>query len=175
MTTTRKVESPSFTTVTKVFTDKMIKSILVNAFEGGVGYWCRIDGYVLAEGLTLADFTDNRDKGGKIGKFCDPNDYYHPCQLVPLVPGCAVKLLDVTGESDGTTQEWKPGKDDYKGNDANRYLLTREKLISGVQKMADLKEGEGGHHWPNWLRGNDDSVTGDVFLQCCIFGKIIYG
>jgi hypothetical protein len=30
-------------------------------------------------------------------------------------------------------------------------------------------------HFGAWLDENDDAITGDVFVQCCIFGEIVYG
>lgn len=30
-------------------------------------------------------------------------------------------------------------------------------------------------HFADWLAENDDADTGDVFLQCAVFGKVIYG
>jgi hypothetical protein len=174
-TTTTPSGTSIFATIKTEISEKQIKDILVNAFEGGSGYWCQHQGYVFPEGITYADFQDNRDKGGSLGKFCDPNNYYHPIQLIPLVPGCAVKLFDVTGESDNKTQQWDAASEpDIRKEKGNRYLLTREKLIAGLQKMHDLKHGEGGHHWHNWMKENDDTITGDVYLQCCIFGEIIY-
>lgn len=60
-------------------------------------------------------------------------------------------------------------------NDRNKKLvLTREKLITGLQVMAALKPGKGGHHFPNFLKENDDAETADVYIQCCLFGEIIY-
>ena len=36
-----------------------------------------------------------------------------------------------------------------------------------------------GEHYPwqmeNLLQENDDAETSDVFLQCCLFGKVIFG
>jgi len=30
-------------------------------------------------------------------------------------------------------------------------------------------------HFANWREENDDADTGDCFLQCCVFGEMIYG
>lgn len=30
-------------------------------------------------------------------------------------------------------------------------------------------------HWADVLAENDDATTGDVFLQCCLFGECIFG
>lgn len=31
------------------------------------------------------------------------------------------------------------------------------------------------HHYMNAIKENDDAETGDVFLQLCLFGDVIYG
>jgi hypothetical protein len=30
-------------------------------------------------------------------------------------------------------------------------------------------------HFANWLAEKDDAETGDVFLQCCVLGDVVYG
>jgi len=30
-------------------------------------------------------------------------------------------------------------------------------------------------HFGNWLAEREDAETGDVFVQCCLFGEIVYG
>lgn len=50
-------------------------------------------------------------------------------------------------------------------------LLTLATIKKGLQVMADNYP----KHWADFVRENDDATTGDVFLQCCIFGEIIYG
>lgn len=30
-------------------------------------------------------------------------------------------------------------------------------------------------HFGDFISENDDATTGDVFLQCCLFGEVIYG
>ena len=31
------------------------------------------------------------------------------------------------------------------------------------------------HHWRDFITENEDATTGDVFLQLCLFGEVIYG
>jgi hypothetical protein len=66
-------------------------------------------------------------------------------------------------------------EDDAEIGDPYVHEVTRESLTRGLEAMASLKKGEGGHHFRNMLQNDTDSETGDVFLQCCIFGKVIYG
>jgi len=30
-------------------------------------------------------------------------------------------------------------------------------------------------HWADFLSENDDATTGDVFLQLCLYGEVVYG
>ena len=55
------------------------------------------------------------------------------------------------------------------------WTLTIDTITAGILTMSKLEEGEGGHHIHNFLRENDDAETGDVFLQCCLFGEIVFG
>ena len=52
-----------------------------------------------------------------------------------------------------------------------KLTLDRAALERGLRAM--------GEHYPwqmeNLLQENDDAETSDVFLQCCLFGKVIFG
>jgi len=52
-----------------------------------------------------------------------------------------------------------------------KHLLTKGKLAKGLALMADVQP----LHFADALNGDDDAITGDVFLQLCLFGKIVYG
>ena len=60
---------------------------------------------------------------------------------------------------------------DDEDDHASARVLNREKLQAGLQLMADKSP----HHFADFLAGNDDATTADVFLQYCVFGEIIYG
>lgn len=137
-------------------TDKQISGMLTNAFEGGSNYWYHIEDYRFAPGIKYADFCDSRVQGiGAIGRFCDPDCYFHPCQLIPLQAGCAVIISDRSGEAE----------------EEKTYELNREAINRGIQIMATKYL----RHFADLMNENDDADTGDVFLQCCIFGDVIYG
>lgn len=51
------------------------------------------------------------------------------------------------------------------------YELDRAKLESGAQIMAEKYP----KHFGDWMNENSDAETGDVFLQCCLFGETIFG
>lgn len=50
------------------------------------------------------------------------------------------------------------------------YTLNLEALQKGMKIMAEKYP----HHFSDFLADNDDSTTGDVFLQCALFGEILY-
>lgn len=53
----------------------------------------------------------------------------------------------------------------------NSYELTLDKLKAGLQVMADKYP----HHFVDIIRETGDATTGDVLVQCALFGEIVYG
>jgi len=51
--------------------------------------------------------------------------------------------------------------------------LDGEAIERGLRLLRDTKAGA--LHWGHWLNESDDATTGDVFLQLCVLGKIVYG
>jgi len=49
--------------------------------------------------------------------------------------------------------------------------LNREAIEKGLKVMAEKYP----RHFGDWMAENDDAITGDVFLQCCLFGEVVYG
>lgn len=50
-------------------------------------------------------------------------------------------------------------------------LLDLGTIRHGLQIMADKYP----RHFATFLNENEDAETGDVFLQCCLWGEIIFG
>lgn len=71
---------------------------------------------------------------------------------LPLIDGCGVMVGDREDE------------------DVEPVLLNREALVKGLKVMGEKYDW----HLKNFLDENDDAETADVFLQCCLFGKITY-
>lgn len=44
-------------------------------------------------------------------------------------------------------------------------------IKEGLRVMQEKYPG----HFSDFLDDNADSITGDVFLQCCLFGEVIFG
>lgn len=51
--------------------------------------------------------------------------------------------------------------------------LDGEAIERGLRLLRDSKAGA--LHWGHWLTEQHDATTGDVFLQLCVLGEIVYG
>ena len=131
-------------------TEQRIEDLLCGAFDGQYGSsysWAGIQGYEYPAGKSKADFT-------------------YKAMEVALAGG-KMFLFNVE-DGDESNKE-------YDAEKKEKYTLTREKLIKGLEVMAALPKGKGGHHFRDFVNENDDAITSDVFVQCCIFGEIVYG
>lgn len=87
-----------------------------------------------------------RPKGKNKGKYL---------QDIPFLPGGVVILKDK----------------EESGLNAETFALDRSSLETGLQTMANKFP----YHFGLFMDENDDAETADVFLQCCLFGEVIYG
>lgn len=55
--------------------------------------------------------------------------------------------------------------------DGQTYKLNRDNIAAGLQKMAE----EYPTSWGDFIAENEDAITGDVFLQLCLLGDVVYG
>lgn len=133
-------------TITRNFTDLELAGLLCCAFEGGTGYWCRINDFICPEGTKKSDFYE----GGTLSAI--EGEYFHWCETVPLCDGGALILED---------------QENGKGDE---YRLDRRMIQRGLEVMAEKYP----QHFVDITSGAD-AITGDVFLQCALFGEIIYG
>jgi hypothetical protein len=94
--------------------------------------------------------------GSTLKDFCEggkeqpEDDYFHWSQLVPTTPGHSLLVKP---------EEFFP------------VALNLKALRQGANIMATNWP----RHWANVLTENDDAETGDVLLQCAVFGDIIFG
>ena len=51
----------------------------------------------------------------------------------------------------------------------SRYILDRAKIAAGLALLAETP------HWGDFMDESEDSTTGDVFLQLCLFGEVVFG
>jgi hypothetical protein len=56
-------------------------------------------------------------------------------------------------------------------DDGKEYRLDKEACIRGLKVMAEKFP----KHYADWFTENDDAITADVYLQCCVLGDIVYG
>ena|SRR3990167_2964648 len=47
--------------------------------------------------------------------------------------------------------------------------------LEAIQRGAQIMLREYPKHWAAFRSENDDIETADVFIQCCVFGEIVYG
>jgi hypothetical protein len=73
----------------------------------------------------------------------------------PINEGGALIISDINEEDD----------------DKETWTLNLESLTKGLQVMAK----DYPNHMANFLAFNDDAETSDVYLQCCLFGEVIFG
>jgi len=57
------------------------------------------------------------------------------------------------------------------GDNKKEYILNLPAIAEGLQIMADKEP----RHFRDFMTEDDDAITGDVFLQCCLFKEVIYG
>lgn len=97
---------------------------------------------------------------GGVGYWCVIVDYIpegirgkctYPHIEVPFHPGAAILLQEIDGE--------------------NVLRLDRAALERGLQIMAEKYP----RHFANFAQEAEDAETGDVFIQCCVLGEIVYG
>ena len=135
--------------VTTEFTTDQIAGLICCGMEGGIGYWARITGYVDPSGgkPTLAD----------LAKVFSAEDGWADAQYrhiqYPVMEGAAV-LLKATDEDDPAEL---------------RFDIAAVK--SGLAIMADKYQ----KHYADFVNETTDADTGDVFIQCCLLGKVVYG
>ena len=84
-------------------------------------------------------------------------EYWH--LQVPLAPGGSLKFEDQEEPHEAAL------------NPDGMYHLDRDKLFRGLHIM--MKDYP--RHWSDFIQENTDAYTGDCFLQCCIFGEVLYG
>ena len=60
---------------------------------------------------------------------------------------------------------------DAEDEEGLRWVLDRRALHRGLA-LFPVKSP---HHFAQWLQENEDADSGDVFIQLCLFGRIVYG
>jgi hypothetical protein len=131
--------------VTHNISKERIADVLCSAFEGGSNYWYRIEKEVTPE------------EGKRFKTFPDLGDGTSYLDL-PLSEGGALIVSDFNGVNEGETPK--------------KRTLNLSSIQRGLKVMAEKYPRHFGHFLDE---ERADSITGDVFLQCCLFGEIVYG
>ena len=123
-----------------------VGDLLCSAIEGGSNYWYYIIDHNRQEvGAEYLHEVPLTDDGFLV--FCDKEEMDEHLRI-PL------HLTEFTPNEDTTS-----------------YKLTREGIAKGLETFRK----DYPRHYSDWVQENDDACTGDVFLQCCLFGEVIFG
>lgn len=141
-------EVPAPFTVSTEVPAKKIAGLLCTGFEGGVGYWCRIMTTIKPKDPSA--IRPVLDEGGREPKVWEFYDY-------PLLGGATVCRLD-DGDTKDTDKRYTP------------LVLDGAAIARGLKLMAEKWP----RHYANFISENDDATTGDVFIQLCLLGDIVY-
>lgn len=128
--------------------ENRIRDLLCCGIEGGIGYWAKLVRYEYGPGYSEKDFKEG-------GKMTDPNDYWHPSELIPFADDCSV-VFQEENDDPKEVKEWK---------------LNRLAISVGLTIMMNKYP----KHAIDFLQENEDAETGDVFIQCCLLGEVVYG
>ena len=136
--------------------EERLQDLLTSALEGGSNDWYFINEF---------NYPNKCPKCGELT----------PCTTCPK---CIKITIPQTKESLGI--EFVHIELPFKGGwltftvpedeDGKEYILDMKAIQRGVKVMAERYPG----HFSDWVSENDDAITGDVFLQCCLFGEVVY-
>lgn len=116
----------------------------------------------------IADLLCSGMEGG-IGYWSVVTGYTAPKEMLfRMDPNTVYRHIDFAMNEGGAVNLKIAGGDDHKGK--KNFKLTREKLLKGLQVMAEKYP----RHYGDWLQKNDDAETGDVFIQCALFGEVVF-
>lgn len=166
--------------ITQDITAEKAYNLLVSALEGGSNYWYMLEDIKKPAKDAQSHYKDSlwdKDRKGDKGP-----DYIHTLE-VPFQAGGALIFSDVEGETTACGEceaciEYDiPHFDSMEGDNCDNrkpvetYTLDYMAIQKGLEIMAEKYPS----HWADFVGGNDDADTGDVFLQCALFGEVIYG
>lgn len=137
----------------KIPRDK-VADLLCSALEGGSNYWYEINGKVEGDFQYFGEYNEPKTK------------YLH---LYPFQDGGALYITDA--RADNPTLKI-PVRLDF-GRMYKGLQIWADDALHAQDK--DRSDSAHARYWGDFIANNTDAETGDIFLQYCIFGKIIYG
>lgn len=116
-------------------------------------------------GLLVAGFEGGINYWGRI------TDYITPSEPKPILDqdkknAKVWKHCDYPLHKDGAVII-----EDKEEGEGKQYVLDINKIKKGLQIMAEKYP----RHFDDFMNQDYDATTGDVFIQCCLLGKVIYG
>lgn len=60
------------------------------------------------------------------------------------------------------------------GDREDGQIIPRKLDINSIEKGLRLMADKYEYHFAEFIEENEDAVTGDVFLQLCLFGELVY-
>lgn len=138
--------------VTEEIPLRRVYEMLVSAFEGGSNYWYMVED--IKKPVMPYTFTDKmwNDK-----READPT-WLHT-EEIPFNEGGALMISDEKADEPTITEA------------TGFFRLDLKAIEKGMQIFARDHR----NHYAEFVKDNDDAETADVFLQCCVFGDVIYG
>ncbi len=152
---------------------RMIANLLCCAFEGGVGYWCRLIG---------EEAPAEPPEAWKV-RMSDTDDTYYSYIHFPVNGGAVLVVENSEGETNDLEEEWddlepEEGEDTrtpYAAWLQERGVTVHRLDLAAIQRGCEIMARDYPRHWGNFTAGNEDGDTGDCFVQCCLLGKMVYG
>lgn len=105
---------------------------------------------------------------GRIVEYIEPkeiwkgngwSDAIFPHIHYPMSDGGALVICDAEFDPDDENTE--------------RWRFDRKAISRGLRRMAT--DPRYMHHFANFMDENEDAITGDVFIQLCCMGEVVFG
>lgn len=142
---------------------QLVADTLCDALEGASNYWMRVEKLVAPRVWTWDDrqvFKTAEDAAAA------ENKHYQHCY--PFNEGGALMVSDANAD--------EPTLKVPVRLDIHRIYLGLRKWADDAAKPDDDKTRTSHpSHFGDFISGNGDGETADIFLQYCIFGEVIYG
>lgn len=106
------------------------------------------------------------------GAFEGGSNYWYPIESYNYPEGQTKGSLEI--EFEHVELPMKGGSltvSDIEEDGGKKHILDKEACIRGLKVMAEKYP----QHFADWQDENDDATTADVYLQCCLFGELVYG
>lgn len=128
--------------------------LLCSAFESGYSDWCLLseENSVRPSKIDLEPFKDD--------SMWSKQEYFYIHW--PLLEGgrlCVYDRYEIDAD----------GHDEV--NKLTKHFIDLESIEKGLTLMAVKYP----IHFNNFVVENDDAITADIFLQCCVLGEVKYG